>query len=143
MESIWHLTSRQCPRGDIGLLCDEDIALAIDYREDPAELITVLVGCGWIDPDPEHRLLIHDWHEHADDALNMRLARARQFFASGHTPKLARLCGNERRDIEEWYAHEMEVRAPTPDICAHGKYPNQSVRTACAPPSPAPPSPIS
>jgi hypothetical protein len=97
MESIWHLISRQCPRGDIGRLCDEDIALAIDYREDPAELITVLVGCGWIDPDPEHRLLIHDWHEHA----NMRLARARRLFASGHTPKLARLSGNERRDIEE------------------------------------------
>jgi hypothetical protein len=34
LESIWHLTARETPRGNIGKLSDEDIAVAIDYRGD-------------------------------------------------------------------------------------------------------------
>jgi len=34
MEMLWQVTAREAPRGDIGKLSDEDIALALDYRCD-------------------------------------------------------------------------------------------------------------
>ena len=48
LESIWHLTAREAPRGDIGKLSDEDIALAIDYRGDESKLIEALIASGWL-----------------------------------------------------------------------------------------------
>lgn len=103
LESIWHLTARETPRGDIGKLSDEDIALAIDYRGDESKLIEALVSSGWIDREPAERLIIHDWHEHADDAVHNRIARARQHFVGGHTPKLTRLPAKERDIIAEFF----------------------------------------
>lgn len=97
LESIWHLTARETPRGDIGKLSDEDIALAIDYHGDETKLIEALASAGWLDRHPEARLVVHDWHEHADDSVNMRLARARQFFVTGQSPKLSKLPGRERQ----------------------------------------------
>src|SRR5690348_9760858 len=76
LESIWHLTAREAPRGDIGKLSDEDITLGIDYRGDESKLIDALIGSGWLDRDPVGRLAVHDWADHADDAVHMRLARA-------------------------------------------------------------------
>ena len=104
LESLWHTTAREAPRGDIGKLCDEDIALAIDYRGDEVRLIEVLVSCGWIDRDPVERLVIHDWWEHADEAVNNRLARARLHFVGGHPPKLTRLPSKEREAAAEFYS---------------------------------------
>ncbi len=80
LESIWHLTARETPRGDIGKLRDEDVALGIDFRGNEAKLIEALVASGWLDRDPVERLAVHDWYEHADDAVDMRVARARQHF---------------------------------------------------------------
>jgi hypothetical protein len=103
LESIWHLTAREAPRGDIGKLSDEDIALAIDYRGDETELIGALTQSEWIDRDPVERLCIHDWHEHAEDGVHMRLARARLHFVGGHAPKLTRLPSKERDAASEFF----------------------------------------
>ena len=66
LETLWGLTAREAPRGDIGKLSDEDIALAIDYRGAESKLIEALIGSGWLDRDPVERLVIHDWADHAD-----------------------------------------------------------------------------
>ena len=66
LESLWHMTATQAPRGDIGKWSDEDIAANLEWPGDETELIEVLVGCGWLDEDPEHRLIVHDWDQHAD-----------------------------------------------------------------------------
>ena len=42
LEAIWHLAARETPRGDIGRLSDEDIALGIDYRGDESKMIEVI-----------------------------------------------------------------------------------------------------
>ena len=76
LELLWHLTAREAPRGDIGKLTNEDIALFIDYCGDENELIATLVRCGWLDEDPEYRLVVHDWHIHADESAKKRLARS-------------------------------------------------------------------
>lgn len=103
MESLWHLTAREAPRGDIGKLSDEDIALGIDYRGDETAMIEALVLSGWLDQNETSRLLVHDWDEHADDAVHMRLARAQEFFCSGCAPKIARLTGKDREKAHDFY----------------------------------------
>jgi len=67
LESIWYLTGREAPAGEIGTVSNEDIALAIDYRGDETELLDALVALGWLDSDPVERLVVHDWADHADD----------------------------------------------------------------------------
>jgi hypothetical protein len=80
LELLWHLTAREAPRGNIGKLTNETIALALDYRGDENRLIDAWIRTGWLDEDGEYRLLIHDWHEHADEAVKKRLTRSGQSF---------------------------------------------------------------
>jgi hypothetical protein len=128
LESIWHLTGREAPRGDLGKLSDEDIALAIDYRGDETALINALVASGWLDWNQTERLVVHDWSEHADDAVHMRLARARLFFVDGKAPKLTKLPVKEKESAQKFY----DERAHKPAIRAHG------VRTPDRLPEPVP-----
>jgi hypothetical protein len=125
LECLWHLTAREAPRGDIGKLSDEDIALALDYRGDESVMIEALVQSGWLDRHPTERLSVHDWADHSDDATNMRLARSRQFFCCGRPPKLTKLT-NAERDA----AHKFYFCAPEPE---HGVRTDLDVvRTPCA-----------
>ena len=130
LESLWHLTARECPAGDIGKLSDEDIALAIDYRGDESAMIEALVQCGWIERSQEFRLVVHDWDQHADDAVHVRLARARLFFSCGEPPKLVRLGGTERQLAHEFYT----ACAQNGKSCA----PCAQTPAPCAPPVPVP-----
>ena len=73
-------------------------ALAIDYHGNEADMLDALVASrGGSTSTQLHRLVIHDWADHADDAVQMRLARRRQFFACGRAPKLTKLTGLERQ----------------------------------------------
>ena len=55
------------PRGDIGRMDNESIAIECDWPadQDPDVLIDALEDTGWLDEHPEHRLVIHDWNDHA------------------------------------------------------------------------------
>jgi hypothetical protein len=82
MESLWHLTAREAPLGDIGKLSNEDIAIGIDYDGDPDVLIETLVSVGWLDNSYDvSRLVVHDWHEHADDSTKKAVSRRSLKFA--------------------------------------------------------------
>lgn len=117
LESIWHITARQTPCGNIGKISDEDIAIAIDYHQDERRMITALVETGWLDRNNQHRLVVHDWPDHADDGIHMKLARAKQFFirqdATGETileaPKLSRLESRERDSIRAFYVQAVNI----------------------------------
>jgi hypothetical protein len=96
LELLWHLTAREAPRGDIGKLSNEDIALALDYRGDEDVLIEALIRTRWLDRNETHRLLIHDWHEHAWLTINSRALRhvfsnrlTRSFPASSNSPSVS------------------------------------------------------
>ena len=84
LECLWHLTARETPRGDIGKLKDEEIALALDWDGNSDELITALVASRWLDACSKHRLIVHDWSEHADEATKKKLQRNGLSFASRH-----------------------------------------------------------
>ncbi len=86
LESLWHFTGRYAAQGDIGRWSDEEIASWIEWNDDPEELMETLVVCGWLDRDPTHRLLVHDWSEHADEATKVSLKRAHKLFCVPTVP---------------------------------------------------------
>jgi hypothetical protein len=65
LEAVWHFTSAYAIGGDIGRFSDRAIATGIRTTINPQVLIKALVDTGWIDEDPECRLRVHDWLEHA------------------------------------------------------------------------------
>lgn len=99
--SLWVLTGISFPRGDIGRLTNEEIAVAIDYPGDPDELIAILNKRRLLDELSDCRLYVHDWHDHADALTHRRLVRANEVFANGYTPNLRRCTPDERRAHDE------------------------------------------
>jgi hypothetical protein len=129
LESLWHLTAKEAPQGNIGKISNEDIACGVDWDGDEDELIEALVDAKWLDRSSQYRLVVHDWHEHADDAVDNKLARAGLVYANGAMPRMRRLSVRERESAKVHYEHK-EVRA-------------HAVHTPCALPEPEPePEPV-
>jgi hypothetical protein len=87
LEALWNLCAREAPQGNIGKLQDADIADAVGWEKEPTMLVSALIECGWIDKSSAHRLVIHDWHDHADDTTKKYLARSSLPFLSGNVEK--------------------------------------------------------
>jgi hypothetical protein len=75
LELLWHFTAEFTPQGNIGRYSDSRIEAALDWSGTPGRMIQALTKAGWTDQDATHRLLIHDWCDHADEAVRKRLAR--------------------------------------------------------------------
>jgi hypothetical protein len=104
MESIWNLAAKESPQGDIGKLSNQDISDAIAWNGSEEKLVEALINAKWFDKDPTYRLIVHDWHEHCDDSVHMRLARLGLLFANGTKPKTTRLSVTEREKAEAIYS---------------------------------------
>lgn len=87
LELLWHFTAEFAPQGDIGRYSDARIEGAILWSGGRGKLIAALLQAVFIEPHGSHRLVVHDWHDHADDAVKKRLARADLKFLS-ITPKV-------------------------------------------------------
>jgi hypothetical protein len=125
LESLWHLTAREAPRGDIGKLSDERIAVGIDYRGSASNLVGALTRAGWIDTNAQHRLLIHDWHDHADESVKKYLKRNGLQFACLDTSGHVETCLPRAR--------ALPVPVPVPEPVPEGS----GATDAAAPPKPA------
>ncbi len=99
LEALWHVTAEQTPDGAIGRMSDDDIAMEMFYDRDAAALVEALVGAELLDRHATHRLVVHDWHLHSDDATDNKLARARQCYANGEKPRMRKLSKEERARI--------------------------------------------
>lgn len=75
LELLWISTSKNAPEGDIGRFSNEEIAIGCYWEEDPDEFVNALIECGWLDVDPEYRLLVHDWAEHSPTWVRGTLKR--------------------------------------------------------------------
>lgn len=75
LELLWHWTARYAARGDVGRYPDETIAEGVLWEGEPTKLVSALVSAGWLDECPVHRLIVHDWSQHADDATKKALQR--------------------------------------------------------------------
>jgi len=74
LEGLWILTATNTPDGGIGRRSNEDIAAFLDWDRDPDFLVEQLVATGWIDLDPDSRLVIHDWYDHCSQWVKGMLA---------------------------------------------------------------------
>lgn len=84
LELLWHFTAEFAPQGDIGKYSDEWIESGCYWHGRKGRLIAALIEARWVDQHNTHRLVVHDWHEHADDSVKKRLARGGKQFVTGH-----------------------------------------------------------
>lgn len=99
LEAIWHFTAKFCPAGNIGKYSDDEIESWIEWTGEPGALAEVLCQCGWLDANADHRLIVHDWSQHVDDAIHMSLARTITRFSDGSIPKMSRLSATDKERI--------------------------------------------
>jgi hypothetical protein len=84
LEMLWHLTARYTPAGDVGKWSDDEIATALDWEGEPGVLMRGFVSSGLLERHPDHRLIVHDWAEHADKAVKQLLTRQGKGFVCPH-----------------------------------------------------------
>ena len=75
IETLIQVAIQSADDGGIGRYSNEDLAIEIDWPGDADKLVAALLECGWVDPDDELRLVIHDWVEHAPDFIKERLRK--------------------------------------------------------------------
>jgi len=145
VEGILHFTAQYARRGDIGRWSDDEIAEWLEWKGDPGDLITALTNVGWLDPCPLHRLVVHDWHEHADQTCRRsQLIKQQGFVCEGcsmpqdcpladaskarasarKSPANASKCSSTETETEtEAYT---ETNTETESMCAHASKRTQS-----------------
>lgn len=84
---LWDFTADVAPRGDVGKHPDGAIAGACDWPGKADEFVAALVASRWIDLDPTHRLLIHDWRDHCERWVKLKLERLGLAFAEPTTER--------------------------------------------------------
>lgn len=92
LEMLWQATVRNAPRGDIGKFDNEAIAIELDWEGDPDELIRHMIDTGWLDEHADHRLVVHDWADHAPAFVHRNISRKGGFCVPSRSGDLAS-CG--------------------------------------------------
>lgn len=133
LEFLWHWTSQYAKRGDIGRYPNSVIAAGIGYEGDADELVQALTEEHWLEPHPEHRLIVHDWSEHADDSVHISLARSGEMFVgvkNDEIPCLTRLSTAERRRVKKLYEKPSQEQKPAKDnACVHSVHTKSTSNT--------------
>lgn len=94
LELLWISTAKNAPRGDIGKFTNEEIAIGCYWEQDPDEFVDALIECGWLDESEEHRLVVHDWSDHAPSWVVGNLKRHGKTVI-GKSTKEAAKCDSE------------------------------------------------
>ena len=119
LELLWHLTIDVAKRGDIGKLDDIEIADEIGWDGDAEEIIEILILTGWIDRDERHRLVIHDWHEHAPTFIKKNIHRAGGFIKVDSESQNPSSCEDDFGLVPAQVRIEIaknDVTCPTPNL---------------------------
>ncbi|MEW6234729.1 MAG: hypothetical protein AB1656_05020 [Candidatus Omnitrophota bacterium] len=80
LEALWHFTAQHAIQGNVGRWSNEEIAEGVYWEGDSDTLLNALLKSGFVDPHPTHRLIIHDWHDHADDSVRKTLKNRNLIF---------------------------------------------------------------
>ena len=75
LEKLWHATTTGAMRGDIGRFDNEVIAEMCGWLGDADLLVQTLIECRFLDECQEHRLVVHDWDEHAPNHVKGNVTR--------------------------------------------------------------------
>lgn len=141
---------RYAPQGDLGRFDDADIAAAAEWPtegDEPKRFVDALVACRWVDASDEHRLIFHDWSEHCDRYVHIKLVRKKLLFADGTIPNRTGISKKEReRDGLDLFWDEVAAARRAKREGVQGELLQgvadcaPFVRTTCAPSPPPPPS---
>lgn len=115
LAQLWKWTGTYARRGNVGRYTNQAIADGVKDEllgSDPDRLVNALVQSGWLDQHDEHRLVIHDWWDHAEDHVHAAVARGREFFVCGRAPRLRKLGEHERSEIVKFYSENAARPAP-------------------------------
>jgi hypothetical protein len=87
-EMLLHFTAQYAPRGDLGRYSNDELAEAGGWPAErrAAEYVQGLEAARFVDRSEAHRYIMHDWSEHADDAVHKQLKRKGLLFADGAAP---------------------------------------------------------
>lgn len=90
LELFWAFVGKKSPQGNIGKWPDGAIARACYWMAQPELFISALVGSGFIDTSASHRLLVHDWPEHAPRWVRSKLKTLGTGFIVDASPPVSR-----------------------------------------------------
>lgn len=101
LELLWAFTGKKAPQGNIGKWPDGAIARACFWMGDPQRFMQSLLQAGLIEADPEHRYIVHDWHEHAPRWVRAKLAKAKLQFVGTTSPTVVATADDDTDDDDE------------------------------------------
>jgi hypothetical protein len=148
LEAMWHFCGRFTPQGNIGKYSDAQIESWIEWSGTSGDLIQAMVETHWLDPDAVHRLIVHDWHEHADSATRASLRRKKLNFVS--TPsvrctntvaKFANLSGHRTDTVAKFAnlsGHRTDTVVDSANLLSHGSDEETESATVLVLPEPEP-----
>lgn len=82
LELLWAFVAQKTPHGNVGKWPDGAIARSAHWTGDATAFVTALVEAGFIDRHQSHRLVVHDWHEHAPRWVTSKIMRAGESFCT-------------------------------------------------------------
>lgn len=110
LTKLWEWAGQFAPAGDVGRWSDEAIAQGCGFGADAAGLIAALVRTRWLDPHEQFRLVVHDWSEHCESQVHVRLAARAQLFYDGVRPsRLERLHSTTRQRYLAQYSEPEQA----------------------------------
>lgn len=97
------------PQGNIGKWGDGAIARACEWSGDPEVFIESLAGAGWLDQCDEHRYVIHDIAEHAEQWWCRKMEKLKLKFLSASRKNSTEI--SAERSAEHSAEHSAECTA--------------------------------
>ena len=76
LETLFNFTAQYCPDGFIGKWKNEEIAVILDWKDDPDELFAALVESEYLEFDEDGLLYVHDWNDHKPKYVKDRETKA-------------------------------------------------------------------
>lgn len=112
LELLWAFTGKKAQQGNVGKWPDGAIAVACYWRGESADFIAGLVAAGYLDRHAEHRLVVHDWHDHAPNWVKAKLSKASQLFLT-HRDVSASVSGSVSASVSGSATSRTRTDTPT------------------------------
>jgi hypothetical protein len=114
LEALWHTTAELAPAGNIGRLPNHAIAMEMFFFADADQLIAALIESGHLEEHQEHRLIVHDWIQHADYNTKRKVERRGELMiANGERQRI--VTGHDASSQVITHHKSIPVPEPVPE----------------------------
>lgn len=80
LELLWAFVAQQTPQGNVGKWSNGVIASEAGWLGDADLFVNALIDIRYLDHDETHRLLVHDWKDHAPNWVHAKLKKKNMDF---------------------------------------------------------------